>query len=144
MQSINIPLRRAAAHSPLPVTDDEPSAEQLEGFRLRLLALRQELLDKQHQDRGELRQPQRASDEHDQATLAEGHWLSIQLREHDRAALREIDAALDRIARGDYGYCEETGEPIGIARLRARPTARLCVEAQARRERLARLRGRLN
>lgn len=144
MQSINTHARRAPAHPQLFETADALSAEQLDEFRFRLLSLREELLDKQAQDMGELRQHERASDEHDQATLAEGHWLSIQLRDHDRAALRDIDAALDRIAQGDYGYCEETGEPIGIQRLRARPTAKLCLEAQERRERLARQRGQLN
>jgi DnaK suppressor protein len=58
--------------------------------------------------------------------------------------LREIDTALLRIRSGDYGYCEITGEEIGIARLRACPTARLCCDAQTRREREARLRGQLN
>ena len=66
------------------------------------------------------------------------------LDEHGRAELAEIDEAIARIERGEYGQCETCGEPIGIERLRAIPTARECIEDAERRERLARASGRTN
>ena len=79
----------------------------------------------------------------DQATIEEEYALELRARDRERKLLKKIDEALRRIEEGSYGYCEETGEPIGIARLIARPTATLSVEAQTRREQKQRLYGRL-
>ena len=70
----------------------------------------------------------------DRATLEEEHALELRTRDRERKLLKKIDQALARIDDGSYGYCEETGEAIGIQRLLARPTATLTIEAQERRE----------
>ena len=70
----------------------------------------------------------------DRATIEEEHALELRTRDRERKLLKKIDQALARIDDGSYGYCEETGEPIGIQRLLARPTATLTIEAQERRE----------
>lgn len=110
--------------------------QQLEYFRQKLIAWREELvaeaqkalvemLDETHIETG---------DEADRATRESEHALEMRTRDRYRKLLPKIDAALQRIKDGSYGYCEETGEPIGIARLEARPIATLSVEAQERRE----------
>lgn len=63
------------------------------------------------------------------------------MRDRERKLMKKIDEALERIEKGTYGWCEETGEPIGLKRLLARPTATLCLEAQERHERLEKLQG---
>ena len=78
------------------------------------------------------------ADECDQANDLNEWWRAQRLNRHDADTLKAIDAALRRISDGSYGYCEETGDPIGIPRLLAQPTAILCLEAMARREHLAR------
>ena len=70
----------------------------------------------------------------DRATLEEEHALELRTRDRERKLLKKVQSALMRIEDGSYGYCEETGEPIGIQRLLARPTATLTIEAQERRE----------
>jgi DnaK suppressor protein len=70
----------------------------------------------------------------DRATIEEEHALELRTRDRERKLLKKIKQSLDRIEAGDYGYCEETGDPIGIPRLLARPTATLSLEAQQRRE----------
>ena len=70
----------------------------------------------------------------DRATIEEEHALELRTRDRERKLLKKVQQALARIDSGDYGYCEETGEPIGIPRLLARPTATLSLEAQQRRE----------
>jgi DnaK suppressor protein len=70
----------------------------------------------------------------DRATIEEEHALELRTRDRERKLLKKVQQALTRIDSGDYGYCEETGEPIGIPRLLARPTATLSLEAQQRRE----------
>jgi DnaK suppressor protein len=75
-----------------------------------------------------------ASDPCDQATMEEERTAILQARARDRARLQEIRAALKRIEYGDFGYCEATGEPIGMRRLLAYPTARCSLEAQQRQE----------
>ena len=74
------------------------------------------------------------SDPMDRATLEEEYALELHTRDRERKLLAMVQAALWRIDNGTYGYCEETGKPIGLARLLARPTATLCLEAQERRE----------
>jgi DnaK suppressor protein len=70
----------------------------------------------------------------DRATIEEEHALELRTRDRERKLLKKIKQSLDRIDAGEYGYCEETGDPIGIPRLLARPTATLSLEAQQRRE----------
>lgn len=70
----------------------------------------------------------------DRATIEEEHALELRTRDRERKLLKKIEQAITRIDAGEYGYCDETGEPIGLARLLARPTATLSLEAQQRRE----------
>jgi|SRR5688572_9377636 len=74
-------------------------------------------------------------DPNDRATLESEFALELRTRDRERKLIRKIDEALSRIEDGSYGYCIETGEPIGVKRLEARPVATLCIEAQERRER---------
>jgi DnaK suppressor protein len=110
------------------------SAVQLKFFRERLLQLQKELRDNAGATTEHLRELSFAPDPADRATLEEEHALELRTRDRERKLLKKIDQALMRIEDGTYGYCEETGEPIGIQRLLARPTATLTIEAQERRE----------
>jgi DnaK suppressor protein len=83
------------------------------------------------QDEGGLQEP----DVTDRASIETEVALELRTRDRQRKLISKIDEALERIMRGEYGYCEETGEPIGIKRLEARPVATLTVEAQERHER---------
>ena len=76
------------------------------------------------------------SDPNDAATQEEEFRLELRTRDRERKLIMKIDQALQRVDDGHYGYCEDTGEPIGIKRLEARPIATLCIEAQERHERL--------
>ena len=76
------------------------------------------------------------SDPNDAATQEEEFRLELRTRDRERKLIMKIDQALQRVDDGAYGYCEDTGEPIGIKRLEARPIATLCIEAQERHERL--------
>lgn len=78
---------------------------------------------------------QETPDPLDRATQEETRSIELRARERERKHLKTIQSALRRIEQGMYGYCEETGEPIGLLRLLARPTTRLCLEAQERHER---------
>jgi DnaK suppressor protein len=113
---------------------DYMNAAQLRFFRERLLALQKELRDNAGATTEHLRELSFAPDPADRATLEEEHALELRTRDRERKLLKKIDGALTRIEDGSYGYCEETGEPIGIQRLLARPTATLSIEAQERRE----------
>jgi DnaK suppressor protein len=73
-------------------------------------------------------------DPNDRATQESEFGLELRTRDRERKLLRKINAAITRIEDGTYGYCEETGEEIGLKRLEARPVATLCLEAQERRE----------
>jgi len=117
------------------------NAEQLAFFRERLLETQRELLEKANLTSEHLREHELEADPTDQATIEEEYALELRARDRERKLLKKIDEALRRIEEGSYGYCEETGEPIGIARLIARPTATLSVEAQTRREQKQRLYG---
>ena len=110
------------------------SAVQLKFFRERLLQLQKELRDNAGATTEHLRELSFAPDPADRATLEEEHALELRTRDRERKLLKKIDQSLARIEDGTYGYCEETGEPIGIQRLLARPTATLSIEAQERRE----------
>ena len=113
------------------------SKAQQEFFEQRLLTLRSELLENMRDTTKHLHATEAASDSSDRATQEEEHTLLL-TRDRERKLLKKIDEALARIAAGTYGFCEDTGEPIGIRRLLARPTATLSVEAQDKRERMQR------
>jgi DnaK suppressor protein len=113
---------------------DYMNAAQLAFFKQRLLDLQKELMNNAGVTTEHLRELSFAPDPADRATLEEEHALELRTRDRERKLLKKIDGALARIEEGDYGYCEETGEPIGIQRLIARPTATLTIEAQERRE----------
>jgi DnaK suppressor protein len=112
------------------------SKEQLEHFRRILSSWKQDLM--QEVDRTVLHMKDEAAnfpDPNDRATQESEFSLELRTRDRERKLIRKIDEALKRIEDGTYGYCLETGEPIGVKRLEARPVATLSVEAQERRER---------
>ena len=109
--------------------------EQLEHFRRILLAWKRELMEEV--DRTVHHMQDEASnfpDPNDRATQESDFGLELRTRDRERKLLKKIDSALERIEDRSYGFCEETGEEIGLKRLEARPVATLCVEAQERRE----------
>lgn len=114
--------------------DDYMNAQQLEFFRRRLTDLEKELRANADQTTVKLRETTVVPDPADRATIEEEHALELRTRDRERKLLKKVQAAIKRIDDGDYGYCEETGDPIGVARLMARPTATLSLEAQQRRE----------
>lgn len=114
--------------------DDYMNAQQLEFFRRRLTDLEKELRANADQTTVNLRETIVVPDPADRATIEEEHALELRTRDRERKLLKKVQAAIKRIDDGDYGYCEETGDPIGVARLMARPTATLSLEAQQRRE----------
>ena len=112
--------------------DDYMNAAQLEFFRAKLLAMRDELLRREEQTRAELVDAEAGIDMNDRATHEEQAFVASALREREQRELQEIEAALARLAIGEYGWCERTGEPIGIPRLLARPAARTMIRTAAR------------
>lgn len=113
---------------------DYMNADQLEFFRQILLKLQNELYENAGATTEHLRELSLAPDPADRATQEEEHALELRTRDRERKLLKKVQGALMRIENDDYGYCEETGDPIGIQRLIARPTATLTIEAQERRE----------
>jgi DnaK suppressor protein len=112
---------------------------QREYFRQKLLKWRAELIREseetlEHLQEGGLQEPDLA----DRASAEMDRTLELRTRDRARKLIAKIDAALERIENSVYGYCEETGEPIGLRRLEARPIATLSVEAQERHERMER------
>mgnify|MGYP000305354997 FL=1 len=103
--------------------------------------MRDELLENAASTGANLRENELVADPADRATVEEEHALELRVRDRERKLLKKIDEALTRIAQGEYGWCEETGDPIGIGRLLARPTATLSIDAQERRERTQKLYG---
>ncbi len=109
--------------------------KQREFFRLRLQAQKDDLLSNAGETTEHLREDTSiVPDPADRATIEEEHALELRTRDRERKLLKKIAQSLARVESGDYGYCDETGEPIGLARLLARPTATLSLEAQQRRE----------
>ena len=109
--------------------------KQLDYFRACLVALKDDLLSNAGETTEHLREDTTiVPDPADRATIEEEHALELRTRDRERKLLKKISQSLDRIEAGDYGYCDETGEPIGLGRLLARPTATLSLEAQQRRE----------
>jgi len=104
-------------------------------FRLKLVQLKQDIHDNAGATTENLREDTVVvPDPADRATIEEEHALELRTRDRERKLLKKIEQSIARIDAGDYGYCDETGEPIGVGRLLARPTATLSLEAQQRRE----------
>jgi DnaK suppressor protein len=110
------------------------SPAQLDYFRRKLQNLEAELRVNAGETTEHLRETVLVPDPADRATIEEEHALELRARDRERKLLKKVEQAIARIDSGEYGYCEETGEPIGLQRLLARPTATLSVEAQERRE----------
>jgi DnaK suppressor protein len=115
--------------------NDYMNEAQLAFFRQRLLDMKAELISNATNTAEHLREMTIPSDPADRATLEEEYTLELRARDRERKLLSKVEAALRRIDDESYGYCEETGEPIGLPRLVARPTATLTIDAQERRER---------
>jgi len=113
---------------------DYMNQEQLEFFRDRLKSLKEDILKNADATTENLRENILVPDPVDRATIEEEHALELRTRDRERKLLKKVEQALARIDSGDYGWCEETGEAIGVSRLLARPTANLSLEAQERRE----------
>ena len=135
--------------APAPVTDgallleaqilkmgekDYMNAAQLAFFKARLQQLEKDLLKNAGETTEHLRETVLVPDPADRATIEEEHALELRTRDRERKLLKKVQQSIASIDTGDYGWCEETGEPIGIPRLLARPTATLSLEAQQRRE----------
>ncbi|TBU92043.1 RNA polymerase-binding protein DksA [Phytopseudomonas dryadis] len=108
--------------------------EQQAFFQQLLKTQRSELQQRIDDEFGALREQDRPADEADQASREEQRQWQLRLLEREKKLLDKIDEALERLARGEYGWCRETGEPIGLQRLLLRPTATLCIEAKEREE----------
>ena len=115
--------------------EDYMNPDQLAYFRELLLALREETMDNIEGAKQQLANPPESNDDVDRAQYEEESRLALRIVDRERKLLPKIDAALRRIDLGEYGYCQESGEPIGIARLLVRPTAELSAEVKALSER---------
>lgn len=113
---------------------DYMNAAQLAFFKARLQQLEKDLLRNAGETTEHLRETVLVPDPADRATIEEEHALELRTRDRERKLLKKVQQSIASIDTGDYGWCEETGEPIGIPRLLARPTATLSLEAQQRRE----------
>ena len=123
-------------------SDKEPfmNAKQREYFRQRLLRWKRELVRDTSQTLQSLQEDSlQAPDIADRASAETDRAVELRTRDRERKLVQKIDEALGRIEHGEYGYCEETGEPIGLRRLEARPIATLSLEAQERHERMERI-----
>ena len=109
------------------------NSKQLEYFRMKLVTWRDELVEESRETisnlQGEVRD---VGDEAERATRETENSLELRTRDRYRKLINKINKTLDRLDDGDYGYCEETGEEIGLKRLEARPIATLCLDAQER------------
>ena len=110
--------------------------DQLDHFRDILSSWKRDLMEEVDRTMSHMKdEAANPPDPNDRATLESEFALELRTRDRERKLIRKIDEALSRIEDGSYGYCIETGEPIGVKRLEARPVATLCIEAQERRER---------
>jgi DnaK suppressor protein len=139
-----------ATHALAPMTQAELLAASPDDYMSdRQLAFFRDLLEKEHavlleaarETSSHLRENESTPDWTDRASVEEEHTIELRVRDRERKLLKKIEKALSRITEGEYGYCEETGEPIGLPRLLARPTATLSLEAQERREKYKKLHG---
>ncbi|CAD5376201.1 RNA polymerase-binding transcription factor DksA [Pseudomonas sp. OF001] len=117
----------------MPASDYMNEAQQA-FFRQRLLDQRSELQQRIGDEFGVLRELEPVSDPADLGSAEEQRQWQLRLLEREKKLLDKIDEALERLARHEYGWCSETGEPIGLRRLLLRPTATLCIEAKERQE----------
>ncbi|MBK8740577.1 MAG: RNA polymerase-binding protein DksA [Betaproteobacteria bacterium] len=140
----------AAAKKPKQLTEadlmkaperDYMNEAQLAFFKLRLMEIRAQLLNNADDTGQHLRENEVTTDPSDRATLEEEYTLELRTRDRERKLLKKVEKSIKLIDDGEYGFCEETGEPIGIPRLLARPTATLSLEAQERRERMQKMYG---
>lgn len=123
-------------------SESEPfmNERQLEYFRRKLLVWKEEILEESRSTIAALKQDTVAlPDDADRATSETERTIELRTRDRQRKLIAKIDDALRRIEEGEYGYCEETGEPISLSRLEARPVATLSIEAQERHERRERV-----
>lgn len=120
---------------------DYMNEAQLAFFKQRLLEIRAQLLNNADDTGQHLRENEVTTDPSDRATLEEEYTLELRTRDRERKLLKKVEKSIKLIEDGEYGFCEETGEPIGIPRLLARPTATLSLEAQERRERMQKMYG---
>ncbi len=130
------PVEQLTDAEVLAMPDSEYMNEKQTGFfRLKLTQLKQDILNNAGVTTEHLREDTViVPDPADRATIEEEHALELRTRDRERKLLKKIEQSIARIDAGDYGYCDETGEPIGVGRLLARPTATLSLEAQQRRE----------
>lgn len=120
---------------------DYMNKAQLAFFKEKLTELRGTIIHNATDTGEHLRDVEVATDPSDRATQEEEYTLELRTRDRERKLLKKVDKCLRMIDDGSFGWCEETGEPIGLARLIARPTATLSIEAQERRERMQKLYG---
>ena len=120
---------------------DYMNEAQLAFFKDRLVKMRDEILANANQTVSDLRETVVVPDPAGRATVEEEHALELRTRDRERKLLKKVEQSIARIDAGDYGYCDETGEPIGVPRLIARPTANLTLEAQERREKRQKMHG---
>ena len=118
---------------------DYMNEAQMAYFKAKLEAMRDDILDNARETGEHLKENEVFADPNDRATVEEENMLEQRVRDRERKLLKKINASLARIEDGSYGYCLETGDPIGIPRLLARPTAELSIEAQEKHERLEKL-----
>lgn len=112
---------------------------QLAYFKAKLTLMRDEILENARETGEHLKENEVFADPNDRATVEEENLLEQRVRDRERKLLKKINASLVRIDEGEYGFCLETGDPIGLPRLLARPTAELSIEAQEKHERLEKL-----
>ena len=113
---------------------DYMNEAQLAFFKARLQQLERELVKNAGETTEHLRETVLVPDPADRATIEEEHALELRTRDRERKLLKKVQQSIASIDTGEYGWCEETGEPVGVPRLLARPTATLSLEAQQRRE----------
>lgn len=118
---------------------DYMNAAQLAFFRTRLETLRDEMLANAADTGEHLKENENFADPNDRATVEEENMLEQRVRDRERKLLKKINKALARIESGEFGFCLETGDPIGLPRLLARPTAEYSIEAQERHEKMEKL-----
>lgn len=116
--------------------DDYMNEAHLAFFKQLLKNMQDELIERANVTTNNMQDHELAPDPADRASQEEEYALELRTRDRERKLLSKIQESLRDIEEGDYGYCRDTGEPIGLKRLLARPTATLSVEAQERRERM--------
>ena len=130
MQTVRVKLPKGYKPS---IKEEYMCSEHLEYFRRKLSDWKEDLINESRETISHLQQEVRdVGDEAERATRETENSLELRTRDRYRKLINKIDKALMRIEDGEYGYCEETGEEIGLARLEARPIATLCLDAQER------------